>query len=265
MMTKPANATEGASRPANPTGRVKSQAKISDPTQSALKKYQTIVVGSTDLSFTLKYELLTMLFGSVGGAAGFWFRKTFWRSLFRNVGRGVVFGRNVVIRHPKKISLGDGVVVSDGCVLDAAGDGNAGIKIESNVILGQSAMLRCKNGDIHIGRDSGIGANTAIYAVDGNRINIGSDALIAPFVYIGGGQYHYDRTDIPISKQGTDPRGGNQIGNGCWLGARVTVIDGVDIGHDTIVSAGSVLLNSVPGLAIVGGHPARVLRNRQSD
>jgi acetyltransferase-like isoleucine patch superfamily enzyme len=245
---------------ANPT---KAHARITDASSSALRRYQCVVVGSDSIWFTMKFELANLLFGRIPGALGFWLRQRFFRSLFKRVGRGVVFGAGLTIRHPRKITIGDAVVISDGCVLDAGGESNRGIDIGSQVMLGQNAMLRCKNGDITIGRNTGIGAGSAIYAVGGNRIEIGCNGLIAPFAYIGGGQYKYDRTDIPIVEQGPDPRGGNSIGDGVWMGARVTVVDGANIGRDAIVAAGSVVMQDIPPLVIAGGNPARVLRDRR--
>ncbi len=243
----------------------KAHAKVTDKSQSAMKRYQHVVVGSTSMLFLLRFELVTMLFGGMYGAAGLWFRQKAFCRLFKRVGRGVVFGRNLTIRHPRKIEIGDNVVISDGCVLDAVGEQNRGIRIGDGVMMGQNAMLRCKNGDIDVGARTGLGANSAVYATGGNHVRIGSDALIAPFVYIGGGQYHHERTDVPIVEQGANPRGGNEIGDGVWLGARVTVIDGAHVGRDTIVSAGSMVMHELPGYAIAGGVPARVVRMRDRD
>lgn len=245
--------------------RNKAHAKVTDQSQSAMKRYQSVVIGSTSMGFMLQFELTTMLFGGMYGAAGLWFRQKTFRKLFKRVGRGVVFGRNLTIRHPKKIEIGDNVVISDGCVLDAVGEENRGIRIGDGVMMGQNAMLRCKNGDIDVGARTGLGANSAIYATNGNHVRIGSDGLIAPYVYIGGGQYHHERTDVPIVEQGANPRGGNVIGDGVWLGARVTVIDGANIGRDTIVSAGSMVMHELPGYAIAGGVPARVVQMRDRD
>ena len=52
-------------------------------------------------------------------------------------GRGVVFGRNLVLRHAKKIALGDGVVLDDNCVVDAKGAGNRGISIGAGAYVGK--------------------------------------------------------------------------------------------------------------------------------
>jgi acetyltransferase-like isoleucine patch superfamily enzyme len=182
----------------------------------------------------------------------------------------VIFGTNVVIRHPKRISLDDGVVVSDGCVLDAGGgdDGGDGagheLSVGKGVILGQNTMLRCKGGTIRIGANVGFGANSAVYGGDGNTIEIGENGLIAPYVYIGSGRYHFDRTDIPIVEQGPAPLGGNRIGAGVWMGLRATVIDGADVGRDAIISAGAVVTESLPAYSIAAGTPARVIRYREA-
>lgn len=49
------------------------------------------------------------------------------------------------------------------------------------------------------------------------------------------------------------------IGDGSWLGARVTVLPGVTIGAGAIVAAGSVVMSDVPSGAKVAGNPARVI------
>ncbi|MBN1342108.1 MAG: acyltransferase [Phycisphaerae bacterium] len=243
----------------------KAHTQITDESKSALRRYQDVVVGSSSLTFTLRYELLCGLLGPMPGALGLWLRQRLYRSLFGALGRKAVFGSGVIIRHPRKISAGNALVVSDGCVLDARDRSDRGIRIGDNVLLGHGAMLRCKNGNIAIGSNVGLGANACIYAVEGNTVEIGDNVQIAPFAYIGGTQYHTDRIDVPIMAQGIDPRGGNRIGDGAWLGARCTLIDGVNVGNDAIVAAGAVVTKDVPPFAVVAGVPARVLRYRNED
>jgi len=52
------------------------------------------------------------------------------------------------------------------------------------------------------------------------------------------------------------------IGNDVWIGARVTILDGVKIGDGAVIGAGSVVTKDVPPYAIVVGSPARVIRYR---
>ena len=236
--------------------------QITDASQSALQRYQHVVVGSKSLVFLVKYEIVLGLFGNIPGALGLLLRQRLYKPIIKRIGRGGVFGVRLTIRHPGKITLGNRTVVSDGCVLDARGDANAGITIGSNVIIGQNTMLVCKDGDIRVGDNVGIGANTAIYAVAGNSIDISDNVLIAPYTYIGGVSYQFDRTDIPIAAQGLNLHGGISVGKNAWVGVRATLLDGVSVGCDAIISAGAVVTRDVPPYAIVAGVPARIIRSR---
>lgn len=53
------------------------------------------------------------------------------------------------------------------------------------------------------------------------------------------------------------------IGNNVWIGGRVTILKGVNIGDNAVIGAGSVVTKDVPENAIVGGNPARVIRLRR--
>ncbi len=50
------------------------------------------------------------------------------------------------------------------------------------------------------------------------------------------------------------------IGKRVWLGANVTILQGVTIGENAIVAAGAVVTKDVPANAIVGGVPAKVIK-----
>ena len=72
--------------------------------KSAIVRYKELVLGNVSTWQLIKYELITLLFGSISGALGLTLRSVFFRYLFREVGHGVLFGRNLVIRHPDKTS-----------------------------------------------------------------------------------------------------------------------------------------------------------------
>ncbi len=79
-----------------------------------------------------------MLAQARAGALGLALRKALYPLLLGSCGRNVVFGQNVVLRHPHKIHIGSNVVVDDNCLLDAKGESNRGIRIGSGVFIGRN-------------------------------------------------------------------------------------------------------------------------------
>ena len=58
-------------------------------------------------------------------------------------------------------------------------------------------------------------------------------------------------------------RKGVTIEDGVWLGTRVIILDGVTVGKNSIVAAGSIVNKDVPPYTIVGGIPAKIIKNRK--
>ena len=80
---------------------------------SSLRKYLQLVVGKTDFLSLVRYELIITGASWVPGAFGLVLRKKLYPLLLGSVGRNVVFGTNVVLRHPHKIHIGSNVAVDD--------------------------------------------------------------------------------------------------------------------------------------------------------
>lgn len=236
------------------------QAKLTDEKKTALQKYQDITIGSYSISKLIKYELLVTLIGALPGAIGLVLRKKFYKSLFAQVGRNVIFGKSITIRHPDKIYIGDNVIIDDYAVLDGKGTDNNRIIIGDNVMIGRSSVISCKNGNITIGENSNIAMNCFIQSA--KEVNIGKNVLFAAYCYvIGGGDHETERTDIPIIAQGQIVKG-ITIEDNCWIGASVKVLDGVKIGRDSIIGAGAVVTKDIPDYAIAVGVPAKVVKTR---
>ncbi len=229
--------------------------------KSFYEKYVDIFVGTKSLFKFIKYEIIITLFSNIPGAIGLFLRKIFYRFIFKKVGKGVVFGRGMTIRHPYKIEIGDNCVFDDNTVLDAKGDDESGISIGKNFILARNGMLVCKGGRIEIGDDVSIGGNT--YVISETIVKFGSNILVAGNTYIvAGGNHRFERRDIPIIEQDSYSKGGIEIKESVWIGANVTIIDGVKIGKGAIVGASSLVLKDVPEYTIVGGVPAKVIKER---
>lgn len=242
--------------------KLKIQSQLSDDSRSTLRRYQDIIVGSSRIGFLLKYEFLQFFLAGMRGALGLVLRQKLFPGLFMRCGKKVVFGSEIQVRCPTKIELGDKVVVSDGAIIDGRSNFDVGMSIGSRTIIGQRALVLCKEGQIKIGEDVGIGAYCGLYAVGTNVLEIGNDCMIGPYTYFGGTRYHFQSTDQPIRLQGHDLRGGIKVGNDCWFGAGVSVMDGVTIGKGAVIASGAVVTNDIPEFAVVGGVPARVLKYR---
>ena len=112
--------------------------------------------------------------------------------------------------------------------------------------------------NISIGNNSGIGADSLIFAAD--KVEIGNDVLIAPQLVIYTAN-HETRRELPMIQQGMK-NAPVRIGNDVWIGVRVTILPGVTIGDGAVIAAGAVLTKDVAPYAIVGGVPAKQIGER---
>jgi acetyltransferase-like isoleucine patch superfamily enzyme len=216
------------------------------------KQYAYMVVGKPDFLSLLKYELITFLVGSLPGALGMALRSKLYPLLLGRVGKNVVFGRGITLRHPHKIFIGQDTIIDDNCMLDAKGEANQGITIGNGVFIGRNSIIYCKDGDIEIQDHADISFNCEVYS--SHRVVIGRGTLVAAYCYImSGGSYDYN-SDVPFAMQDSYAKGPTIIGDGCWLGTKVVVSDGISIGAGTVVGAGVVVRQDIPASAMVTPH-----------
>jgi acetyltransferase-like isoleucine patch superfamily enzyme len=233
---------------------------------SALTKYQDVIVGNRSLLFLLYYECCVWL-GIVPGALGMLLRQIFWPRLFGSCGKKAAFASGVVLRHPKRIHLGDSVVISEGCILDARNqDTEKVIVLGDDVILSNNVVLSCKKGTITIGDSTGVNSGTVIQSTNNCPVRIGTDGIIGQMSFIiGGGSYNINRLDIPIRLQGIKGDGGVVIEDDVWLGGNVTILGGVTMGSGSVVAASAVVTKTVAPYSICKGIPAKVTGNRREE
>lgn len=130
-----------------------------------------------------------------------------------------------------------------------------GVKFPPNVSIVRGDLIT-------IGAGSHIGARCHLWAGDQQaRIEIGEHALFAPEVFITTTNYQ-TKPGIPVMDQPKD-EASVKIGSMTWLGARVVVVAGVEIGDGCIVAAGSVVTKDLPPNTICAGVPAKVIGMRE--
>ncbi|MEE9448040.1 MAG: hypothetical protein V3V09_08775 [Arenicellales bacterium] len=230
---------------------------------SALKKYQAVMVGSNSLGVTIYYEAC-IWFAYVPGAVGLMLRKVFWPRMFKHCGQGVQFGYGITLRHPNRISLGNNVIISEGCILDARNlNVEEAITLGDEVMLANAVCLSAKGGTISIGARTGLGTQTIVQSTHDCPTTLGEDGIIGPQCYlVGGGSYHMDQLDIPIRDQGIKPDSGCHLRDNVWLGGQVSVLGDVVMKAGSVAAAGAVVTKNVDENTIVGGVPAKLIRQR---
>ena len=238
---------------------VKAMSVLETDGRSAFRRYRDLCYGTASLWYVLKSGIITCLTSSMRGPLGLFLRTKLYPCLFRKTGRKVLFGRNLVLRHAHKISLGDNVIVDDNCVLDAKGDSNSGIAIGNNVYIGRNSIIYCKNGDIKIGSRVNISANCTVFS--SNDLTMDEGTVVGAYSYLlSGGEYDYAATEKFCEPTGMETRGPLRIGANCWIGARVTVLDAASVGDDCVIGAGAVVTKEIPDRSLAVGVPAKVIK-----
>lgn len=111
-----------------------------------------------------------------------------------------------------------------------------------------------------------VGNNTVInhsgVFLDTNEINIGKHALIGPKSGLYGAIHPFD---VEARNEGIEKAKTISIGDGAWLGGKVTVVPGVSIGKHSVIGAGSVVTKDIPDDVVAVGNPCRVIRKITED
>lgn len=179
------------------------------------------------------------------------FRKSFFRVLLskcyyqplltltcERTGKGLLLYENM----PKtlgnlRIVLGDNVTLSGDQVWIAAGPG--------------------KQQQLSIGDRSYVGH--AVQLICGSQITIGRHVLIANRAILNG----YDGHPLdPLARARNEPGNGGPITicDYAWIGNDAMILKDVTIGRGAVVASGALVTQDVPELTVVGGVPARVIR-----
>lgn len=172
-------------------------------------------------------------------------------------------GRGVRLNFPSKIVIGRYSKVGDYSIL--SGLGKSGLSIGDRSSIGAfsrivvSTSYSAPGEFIRIGDNVGIGEYSSIGGSGG--VEIGNDTIIAQYFSAHPENHDFRDVDRPIRLQGTT-RQPIKIGQGCWIGSKVTVLAGVTIGDGVVVGAGSVVTKNIPSGAIAVGNPAKVVKFR---
>lgn len=137
--------------------------------------------------------------------------------------------------------------------------GGGGITIGEQCDVHPYSMFMTYGGHIKIGNNCSINPFTIIYGHGGTCI--GNSVRIAAHTVIIPANHKAPSDDVPLYQSGSERRG-ISIEDNVWIGAGVHILDGVAIGRNTIVGAGSVVTKSLPANVTAAGVPARIINTR---
>lgn len=140
------------------------------------------------------------------------------------------------MRYPKNISLGANMVLKSGARICACNE----------------------KAVVSIGENTTFGYHSYLFASE--RIEIGNNCLIAPFVYLVDSDHTIARNQL-INKQ-PNQTAAIKIGDDVWIGTGAKILKGVRIGTGAVIAAGALVKDDVEAYAIVGGIPAKKISER---
>ncbi|MBC7545672.1 MAG: acyltransferase [Candidatus Sericytochromatia bacterium] len=130
----------------------------------------------------------------------------------------------------------------------------ARVRLAAGVWLRHHAELLVDGGELWVGEGTYIGPYAVLNVHD--SVRIGRHCLIAEMVAIRDVDHAFADPTRPVSQQGYTVAP-TQLEDGCWIGAKVSILKGVRIGAGCIVGAGSIVTRDLPAGCIAVGAPAK--------
>ncbi len=173
--------------------------------------------------------------------------------------------RHARVLFPRHLKAGRQFSIEEGALIVALS--RRGVVFGDRCTVGRFSHIATSNplaGEAGEGLRMGNHSNIGPYSFIGcsGFIEIGNNVMMGPRVNLLAEQHNFGEAGASIKSQGVK-RSFIRIEDDCWIGANATVLAGVTIGRGSIIGAGAVVTRDVPANTIVGGVPARVLRNRQ--
>lgn len=122
-------------------------------------------------------------------------------------------------------------------------DGIDNLLISKDVSIGPNALIYCTSSKVTFNKKIVVGPGLTIIAGDHNFTEVGN------FICDQHAKRPEDDQDVVIESD-------------VWIGCNVTILKGVTIGRGSVVAAGAVVTKSCPPYSIIGGVPAKVIKQR---
>lgn len=182
--------------------------------------------------------------------------------------RGIVFlrkkvflGKGCTISNKRNIVFGKNITIEAHTRID--GYCSEPLTLGDNVKIGAYSYVTCTSHLSKYGKGLKMGNNSAIgefthFGASGG-IEIGDDVIMGSYISFHSENHVFEDRSKPIREQGVTSKG-IKLGNNIWVGAKVTFLDGSSVGDNSVVAAGAVVNGNFPPNSLIGGIPAKILR-----
>lgn len=183
--------------------------------------------------------------------------------------RGLIFlqkkvflGKNCTIRNSKNITFGTNVTIEKFTTID--GYAKEKLIFGNGTRIGAYSLVTCTSHLSKYGKGIKTGSNTAIgqfseFGAAGG-IEIGDNVIMGSYISFHSENHNFKDDTKLIREQGVTSKG-IVLGNNIWVGAKVTFLDGSNVGNNCVIAAGAVVNGVFPDNVVLGGVPARILKN----
>ena len=173
----------------------------------------------------------------------------------------VFLGADVKILNKSNFDFGHNVTIEAHSIID--GYSSRRIILGNNAKIGMYSKLLSTSHLATYGKGLIMGNNSAVgdfchFGAPGG-ITIGNDVIMGSFVSFHSENHNFQDTSKLIREQGVNSKG-IILGNNIWVGARVTFLDGCEVGDNSVVAAGAVVNGIFPANSVIGGVPAKVIK-----
>ena len=177
----------------------------------------------------------------------------------------IFLGRHVKIMNRQYLHIEAKVKFEDYCEIQ--GLSTNGLYFAKDVTIGRGVQIRPSSyyGVGHIGYGFSIGENSSVgpggFIGCAGKVQINKNVMIGPNVTIIAENHHFHSTNKSIKDQGVDQKG-IVIHDDVWIGANVTILDGVTICSGAVIGAGAIITKDVPANTILVDKLNPILRSR---
>lgn len=173
----------------------------------------------------------------------------------------VFLGPDSRVSGRRHITWGRFVSVGSHCRIVA--ESTDGVELGDQSRIGDYGRIICTSFPAHLGKGFRLGAGSGFgdfceFGCAGG-VTIGRDVVGGSYVSFHAENHNFGESGEPIRHQGVSHRG-IKVGDDVWIGAKVTFLDGATVGSHSVVAAGAVVAGDFPEYSVIGGVPARVIR-----